>query len=118
YNAVQLSSANWSGTTTDNGSNKTGLSTVTLALQDLTASAILLANVPAGNPPASWTYVSTVTLTNTHQYQVTVTALDNAQNSTSTVATFIYDTQKPTTTVTSPNTVYITTWTQILGNAN
>jgi len=49
---------------------------------------------------------------------LTVTALDNVQNSTSTAVTFFYDIQKPTSSVTSPNTVYITPGGQIQGNAS
>jgi len=76
YNNLQISSANWNGTTVDNGSNHTGLSTVTLSLQDITGAPItLLSSAPTAGTPAAWTYVSTVTLTNAHLYQLSVTAL-------------------------------------------
>src|SRR6185436_5509854 len=48
----------------------------------------------------------------------TATGTDNAGNSASANATFVYDLQKPTSTVTSPATLYITTWTTISGRAN
>ncbi len=118
YNAVNISSANWSGTTVDNGTNPTGLSTVTVTVADITGAPItLLSSVPASGTPYNWTYVSTLTLVNAHQYKLSVTALNNAQVSTSTFVTFTYDVQTPTSSVTNPSTLYITTWTVISGKA-
>ena len=51
FYSVQPATANFSGSTIDNGTNPTGISTVTLTLQDVTASSTPLSNVPAGGNP-------------------------------------------------------------------
>jgi len=48
YSSIQVSTSNFSGTTTDNGTNPTGLSTVTVTLADITGGPDhALSNVPA-----------------------------------------------------------------------
>src|SRR5262249_45567959 len=52
-------------------------------------------------------------------YQLTATATDNANNPTSTSLTFVYDTQKTSSSVTSPaGGSYVTSLTSLSGKAN
>ena len=117
YSAVQVSTP-FIGTAVDNGALATGVSTVTLTLQDMTSTAFVFTSSPAAGTLPNWSYNPPISFTNGHQYQLTATATDNATNPASTSTLFIYDVQAPTSAVTSPNTVYITTWTTISGNAN
>ena len=48
------------------------------------------------------------TFVNDHQYQLTATATDNSQLSAAATLTFIYDVQKPTSSITSPPAGYFT----------
>ena len=73
---------------------------------------------PASGTPANWTYTPLNGYTNGHQYQLTATAKDNAQNTNSTSVTFVYDVQVPTSSITNPAPGYITSWTTISGKAN
>ena len=51
-----LVSTPFAGTSADNGTNATGVSTVTLTLQDLTTTAVIFTSSAAAGSPASWTY--------------------------------------------------------------
>src|SRR5262249_30787424 len=74
---------------------------------------------PAAGTPANWSYNPPgISFTNNHQYQLTVTALDNAQNQNSAVATFVFDTQVPTSTIMSPVAGFVKTLTGVQGTAS
>src|SRR5439155_10400425 len=76
---------------------------------------------PAQGPVATWSYNNVaLTFVNDHQYQLTATATDNSQVSGSANFTFVYDVQKPTTSVTSPAPGFFTAapLTTISGKAN
>ena len=116
YSAI--CSTPFTGTASDPGSNATGVSTVTLTLQDLTGSFTVFSSSAAGGTPANWTYTPSNTYIANHQYQLTATAIDNAGNSNNTSALFTYDVQTPTSTITNPAPGFITSWTTISGKAN
>ena len=117
YSLVQVSTP-FIGTAVDNGTNATGVSTVTLTLQDQTGSFSVFTSSGASGTPANWTYLPSNGYINGHQYQLTATAVDNAQNTNNTSVIFVYDVQAPTSSVTSPAPGYITSWTTISGKAN
>ena len=127
YSAVQISTP-FGGAASPSGAPNVVVSTIILTLQDLTVGTSYYngsswisgaATFPAQGTVASWSFNNAaLTFVNDHQYQLTATATDSSQVSASSNTTFVYDVQKPTSTVTSPNTAYVTAWTTISGTAN
>src|SRR5205823_3092855 len=103
-------------------------STITLTLQDLTVPTSYYTGTawqngattfPAQGPVTPWTFANAgLIFVNDRQYRLTATARDSAGNTTPASVAFVYDIQKPTSSVTSPNTVFISTWTSISGKAS
>ena len=127
YSAVQVSTQ-LAGTTTPASVTGVVVSTVSLTLQDLTTGTSYyngnswvtsVVSFPAQGTVNVWTYNSaTLTFVNDHQYQLTAAATDNAGNTGSINANFVYDVQAPTSTITSPVPPYMTALNTITGTAN
>ena len=125
YSLIFISTP-FAGTAVDNGTNATGVSTVTVQIADVetgftfngstyAAGSTFLA---AQGSPANWTYNNAALFFLTdHRYDVTAQATDNAGNVATLTNRFIYDVAKPTTTVTSPSGIYITALPAIAGSA-
>jgi hypothetical protein len=94
------------------------VSTITLSLQDLTVGTSYFTgsawqngstSFPAQGTVSNWNFNSSaLSLVNDHQYQLTASALDNSGKTGSATFSFVYDVQKPTSTVASPVPGYFT----------
>src|SRR5262249_25154043 len=63
----------------------------------------------AGGTPANWTYnASGLFFMNDHRYDVAVKATDNAGNFVTVTNRFVYDVNKPTSTIIGPSGLYFT----------
>src|ERR1019366_9314376 len=106
------------------------ISTITLTLQDLTVGTSYYnglswvsggTSFPAQGTVANWSFNNaSLSFVNDHQYQLTAVATDNSAVTATTNFTFVYDVQKPTSSITSPLPGYLTTTplTTISGKAN
>src|SRR5439155_20730293 len=76
------------------------------------------ASFPAQGTVNHWSFnIAALTFVNDHQYQLTATATDNSGKSGSANSTFVYDVQKPTSSITSPVPPYMTALNTITGSA-
>ncbi|MCB4756877.1 MAG: Ig-like domain repeat protein, partial [Elusimicrobia bacterium] len=129
YSPIMLSTP-MGGVALDSGTCATQLSTVTVSIHDVTDGDDFNGATFTGGGPyplgmndgtlTDWRFNdSDLTLENEHQYTVTARAKDKAGNyKDSTVNTFFFDSDIPTTTVTSPLPPYVTGFTTISGTAS
>ena len=129
YSHVNFSTPPITGTAADAGSFATGLSTVTFDLRDITAGTYFNGALFVGGGPfyvginggsmSSWQFnAGGLSFTNDHQYTLQARATDAAGNyGDSSLVTFQYDIEIPTSSVTSPTPGYVTSLPTILGTA-
>ena len=127
YSLVQLSTP-FAGTASDNGSNPTGVSTVTISITDVDGTGANWFNgstytaggpffLPAQGTPTNWTFNNvSLFFKNDHRYDVTAKAVDNAGNSNTTTNRFVYDVIPPTSTIAVPAIPYFTSLPTISGS--
>src|SRR5207302_9604703 len=129
YSAVQVSTP-LAGTTSPSGAPGIVVSTVSLMLQDLTFPTSYFngsawqngsTSFAAQGTVGSWSFNSaSLSFVNDRQYQLTATATDNSQVANAASSIFVYDVQKPTSSITSPAPGYVTAnpLTTLSGKAN
>jgi hypothetical protein len=127
YSQIQVSTP-ITGTAADAGSFSTQLSTVQVSIYDVTDNDYFTGAGYGAGPVylgmnggtlASWSFTHpNLSFENDDQYQITARVIDTAGNvGASSVRTFAFDIEAPTSTVTSPAPGYISSLTSITGTA-
>ena len=129
YSFVQLSTP-FAGTASDNGTNPTGVSTITISITDVDGTGANWFNgsgstyavsgpffLPAQGTVNNWTFNNaSLFFKNDHRYDVTAKATDNAGNFNTVTNRFVYDIVPPTSTIAVPAIPYFTTLPTISGS--